>query len=43
MVEYRCKYCNKLLLKGNYKGTIEVLCNRCKKINNIRVSEKENT
>lgn len=35
MLEYRCKYCNKLLFKGKYIGTIEILCNRCKTINNI--------
>ena len=33
MKEYRCKHCNKLLFKGKYFGIIEILCNRCKKIN----------
>ena len=43
MIEYRCDKCNKLLFKGKYEGTIEILCNRCKELNKIRVSEKENT
>ena len=43
MIEYRCDKCNRLLFKGKYVGTIEILCNRCKKLNKIRVSEKENT
>lgn len=35
MKEYRCKKCNKLLLKGKFLGIIEILCNRCKQINRI--------
>ena len=35
MKEYRCKHCNKLLFKGKYFRIIEILCNRCKKINKI--------
>ena len=32
MQEYRCPHCNKLLFKGNFKGTIEIKCPKCKKI-----------
>lgn len=35
MKEYRCNKCNKLLFKGKFLGIIEILCNRCKKINKI--------
>ena len=30
MKEVRCK-CNKLLFKGSFIGTIEIICPRCKK------------
>ena len=36
MKEYRCTECNKLLFKGNFSGIIEILCNRCKKIIEIK-------
>ena len=32
MEEIRCIHCNKLLFKGKYTGTIEIMCNRCKKL-----------
>lgn len=32
MREYRCKYCNKLLFIGIFKGKIEIKCHKCKKI-----------
>ena len=35
MEEVRCKNCHKLLFKGNFVGVIQILCNRCKKINQI--------
>lgn len=41
MKEYRCTKCNKLLFKGNYIGSIEILCTRCKKLIEIRVSNRE--
>lgn len=36
MKEHRCENCNKLLFKGTYEGTIEILCTRCKKLNIIK-------
>jgi len=34
--EHRCKYCNKLFFKGDLLHcTIEIKCNKCKKINVI--------
>lgn len=41
MIEYRCKKCNKLLFKGKYKGTIEILCNRCRILNIIECQEHQ--
>ena len=41
MKEYRCDMCNKLLFKGNFTGTIEILCNRCKKIIEINAERLE--
>lgn len=41
MNEYRCASCNKLLFKGNFKGTIETMCNRCKKIIKINTERLE--
>lgn len=38
--EYRCKECHKLLFKGKFIGIIEILCNRCKKINKIKSVRK---
>ena len=32
MKEYRCNKCNKLLCRGNFKGIVEIMCNRCKRI-----------
>lgn len=43
MIQYRCDKCNKLLFKGKYEGTIEILCNRCKKLNKIECQKNENT
>ena len=42
MKEYRC-ICGKLLFKGKFKGIIEIKCQKCKLLNNFRVSEKEKT
>jgi phage FluMu protein Com len=39
MKEYRCNKCNKLLFKGNFEGKIEIICNRCKEINNKECHE----
>ena len=41
MKEYRCNNCNKLLFKGNFKGIIEILCNRCKKVIEINTERLE--
>lgn len=41
MIEYRCKKCNKLLLKGNFAGNIEILCNRCKELNKLECQEHQ--
>ena len=41
MKEYRCTECNKLLLKGNFTGIIEILCNRCKKVIEIKAERLE--
>ena len=41
MKEYRCNKCNKLLYKGRYIGTIEILCNRCKELNIIECLEHQ--
>ena len=32
MKEYRCNKCNKLLCRRNFKGIVEIMCNRCKEI-----------
>lgn len=40
MKEVRCK-CNKLLFKGNFTGTIEIMCPRCKKINKFDTKIKK--
>lgn len=32
MKEYRCNKCNKLLCRGSFKGIVEIMCNRCKRI-----------
>ena len=44
MNEHRCLNCNKLLFKGHFIGIIEIMCNRCKKINKIECqhSQQEN-
>ena len=41
MEEYRCKNCNRLLFKGKFVGIIQILCHRCKKINEIECQRKE--
>jgi phage FluMu protein Com len=33
--EQRCKRCNRMLFKGDFNGTIESKCNKCKEINVI--------
>lgn len=35
MNEIRCPHCNKMLLKGNFKGVIEIKCSRCGKIHKL--------
>lgn len=40
MLEFRCTNCNKLLFKGDYRGTIQVMCSRCKTINEISIKNK---
>ena len=42
MKEYRC-ICGKLLFKGKFKGIIEIKCQKCKLLNNFRVSKEEKT
>ena len=32
MKEVRCPHCKKLLFKGNFKGNIEIKCDKCKNI-----------
>lgn len=41
MKEYRCEKCNKLLLKAQFKGIIEILCSRCKQLNKIECQEHQ--
>ena len=41
MKEYRCNKCNKLLCRGNFKGIVEIMCNRCKKIIEIKAERLE--
>lgn len=41
MSDFRCMKCNKLLFKGKYIGTIQIMCSRCKKINEIECQKKE--
>lgn len=41
MKEYRCNKCNKLLFKGNFTGIIEILCNRCKKVIEIKAERQK--
>ncbi|AGY48789.1 gpCom control of modification [Bacillus phage Staley] len=31
MSKFRCKFCNRLLFLGLFKGKIEIKCNKCKK------------
>ena len=42
MKEIRCLYCGKLLLLASGNYTIEIKCNRCKKINNITEKGEKN-
>ncbi|WP_218964002.1 Com family DNA-binding transcriptional regulator [Bacillus toyonensis] len=39
MKEYRCTHCNRLLLRGNYRGIIEIKCNKCKEM--VIIKEEE--
>lgn len=41
MTEFRCQNCKKLLFKGEYKGVIQVKCNKCKQINEIECQVKK--
>lgn len=41
MLEFRCTKCNKLLFKGQYRGIIQVMCSRCKTINEIYIELKK--
>lgn len=41
LLEVRCEKCNTLLLKTDKKGTIEIMCRKCKHIN--RVPREPNT
>lgn len=41
MIEFRCCKCNKLLFKGQYRGTIQIMCSRCKIINEINIESKK--
>lgn len=38
LVDYRCSYCSKLLYKGHFIGKIDIMCNRCKKVNTIKTN-----
>lgn len=33
MNSYKCEKCGRLLLKGKFRGRIEVKCNKCKQLN----------
>ena len=41
MEEHRCKGCHKLLFKGKFIGLIQIMCGRCKKMNEIECQVKE--
>lgn len=41
MIDFRCQKCKKLLFKGEYEGTIQIKCNKCKEINEIECRKKE--
>jgi phage FluMu protein Com len=41
MNDIRCFNCKKLLFKGNFKGIIEIKCDKCKKIITIYKTEEE--
>ena len=41
MIEFRCQKCKRLLFKGEYIGTIQIKCNKCKQINEIECQKKE--
>lgn len=41
MIEFRCQKCKKLLFKGEYEGTIEIKCNKCKNINIIECQKSK--
>lgn len=41
MQECRCKYCNKKLGEVQAAINLEILCNRCKKLNNFTVKSIE--
>lgn len=41
MIEFRCQKCKRLLFKGNYTGTIQIKCNKCKIINEIECQVKK--
>lgn len=41
MLEFRCTKCNKLLFKGKYLGIIQIMCTRCKTINEINIESKK--
>ncbi len=42
MQQIRCKQCNKLLAKANYKQ-LEIKCPRCKFFNNLECHEHRQT
>ncbi len=42
MKQIRCKQCNKLLAKANYKQ-LEIKCPRCKFFNNLECHEHRRT
>ena len=35
MTEFRCRNCKRLLFKVKYLGIIQIMCTRCKKLNEI--------
>jgi len=41
MEEFRCISCKKLLFKGKFIGTVQIMCNRCKKIVEIECQLQE--
>jgi phage FluMu protein Com len=41
MKEIRCPYCNKLLLKAEGSYKLEIKCNKCKNIIEIKECQKE--